>query len=284
MYSVQSDNSIDTQWLNRCKMIRSIISETITEQNLQSYSDAIYYTLNEYIKSVYFENRKIRGEEEMGQLILMQMHKYIADIKNSVVNTDKNEKKIEKFPSTINDSIEILQKQRMDDVQQQYENKKLQLQTEFVPDIPKQIDFSDTNIKSYTEDTGTLLQNEIESRKQNIPIPAQDTLFPVEYIWVSTKSVEWNKNICVIELSLPDFYNVFTITNIFFQHGSQSTVSDYVKIKTETEENHSWFFRNREILQYQGYLHVRNKQSKIQLYFEEKFDFKNAEIQIMVFN
>ena len=290
MYSVQSDNSTNTQWSSRCKMIESIITETVAEQNLQSFSDAIHYTLNEYMKSIYFENHKTMSEQEMGQLILMNMHKYIGNIHNSIGinpptkdNKNANENEKDTFPESINDSIEILQKQRMDDVQQEYENKKLQLQTEFAPEVPKQIDFSDTNVQSYTEDTNTLLQNEIESRKKNIPV--QETLFPVEYIWVSTKSVEWNKNVCVIKLDLPELYNVFTITNIFFQCDSKSSDSNYIKIDTDTDTNkHSWFFRNREILQYQGYLHVRNKQSKIRLHFDDYLDFTNVDIQIMVFN
>lgn len=213
----------------------------------------------------------------------MKMHKYIESVKHPLLNTNNNtntEKGV--FPGSINDSIEILQKQRISDVNRQYEDKKLQLQTEFVQPAPKQIDFKDTTIQSYNEDTNRLLQNEIESRKNNTHI--QDAIFPVEYIWISTKSAEWNKNICVIELDVPQSYGAYTITNIFFQHDSQTVVSDYMKVEVENETKYSWFFRNRELLQYQGYSHIRNKQSKIMLHFEDNFDFTTLEIQIMVFN
>jgi len=270
-----------TQWSSRCKMIESIITDTIEEQNLRPYSESIYYTLNEYIKTIYFEHHKSNTEQEMGQMILMNMHKYIASLNRINITQPQ-----EAFPNSINDSIEALQQQRSHTIQKQYEDKQLQLKTDFMPNVPEQIDFSDKNVSTYTEDTNMLLQNEIENRKHSVPI--QDTMFPVEYIWVLPKFIQWNENVCVIELNLPNLCDHFTVTNMFFEYTTLPKNSDYIKVESEMKQ--SWFFRNRgNILQFQGYLHVRAKQSKIKIYFEQdsEFDYKSLEIlhtQIMIFN
>lgn len=284
MYNISSEYTIDTddKWNKKHEMIKNILVDLIEENNLQYNADAIFYTLDEFMKETKLKQHLFENDTEINHHILFNIHKYISSIhsENSTNNSSPNVSNVEdnQEKSPIHTSIESLQQQRIESIQQHFENTLQERENEMKPNIPPIIEFKDENIDKYNANTIKLLETELESRKESF---SQYVSQNEEYIWLDEIQIKNN----IIKLKLPNNIQSCIINRVFFMNHNNPNYlfPDYIQLKTSSGQM-SWFFKYNDtnVLHYTGEMNIYTKESELSICLTESSNIDDIKVFIQV--
>ena len=257
MYSVSSID--DASWKDRHKMIHDVLHKYIIKNNFTRFHKEIMQYFQNCMDNTYHKSHVFTSSEKMNQFILSNVHTYI--------NTSISKKNIGNEPNPIFETPNTV-----DAISRQRDNEVSVFQ-------PEPIDFTDKDIHQYKSDTKSLVEQEIQKRKQSILPDIQNDRYI--YVWLDNvlrENLEY-----IVQISSPA--NQTILKSVFFKEKPSDDFPYYMKVSTD-ENKFSWFFRtNHHVLHYEGNLNIQQGKNSIQFIFENEMiadkEMHMPDIQIM---